>query len=199
MTVVPPATRDRLARVITEAATPWVWCVALPYAIGLGGEWSLSAGLAWATLIAVGAAVVPMALILRGIRAGRVQSGHHVTSRAERYIPLVGAITSVGIVIGMLAMFSAPAPMIGVAAVMLATVIIALAITHWWKISMHTAVASGSVVVLTAFYGIAAVLLWVVVATIAWSRVQIDHHSTGQVVAGVALGAATGTLFSLIA
>ena len=199
MTVVPAAARDRLARVITEVAAPWVWCVGLPYAVGIGGKWSLLSGLAWATLIAVGAAVVPMALILRGIRAGRVQSGHHVTSRAERYVPLVGAIASVGAVIGVLAMFSAPRPMIGVAAVMLATVITALAITHWWKISMHTAVASGSVVVLTAFYGIGAAALWAVVAAIAWSRVRIDHHTTGQVIAGIALGTATGLLFDVVA
>jgi membrane-associated phospholipid phosphatase len=195
---IAPARTQSIARLITEIAAPWVWCVSLPYAVGLGGTWSLWTGLGWATLIMIGGAVVPMGLILRGMRKGTVQSGHHLTSRIERYVPLIGALISMGIVVAALIIGDAPPPMVGVAAVMLSTVIVCLAITHWWKISMHTAVGTGATVVLMIFYGWRLGLLWIVVAAVAWSRVQLRHHTPTQVVAGIAVGTGTGALFALL-
>jgi membrane-associated phospholipid phosphatase len=121
-----------------------------------------------------------------------------VTTRIERYVPLVGALISMGIVVAALIIGDSPAPMLGVAAVMLSTVIVCLAITHWWKISMHTAVGTGATVVLILFYGWHLGVLSIVVAAVAWSRVQLRHHTPTQVAAGIAAGTGTGALFALL-
>jgi membrane-associated phospholipid phosphatase len=71
-------------------------------------------------------------------------------------------------------------------------------ITHWWKISVHTAVAAGTVVVLSLVFGPWLLFLWAVVALIAWSRVELRDHTVGQVLGGMPFGAfVAGLVFSL--
>ncbi|MEO3855696.1 phosphatase PAP2 family protein [Acrocarpospora sp. B8E8] len=74
-------------------------------------------------------------------------------------------------------------------------------ITFWWKISFHTAVAAGSVVMLAwllppaPVYAVGAALVMV----IAWSRVTLGDHTPAQTAAGVlAGGAATWTILGAL-
>jgi hypothetical protein len=73
-------------------------------------------------------------------------------------------------------------------------------ITHWWKISVHTAVAARAVVVVVVslVFGPWLLFLWTVVALIAWSRVELRDHTTGQVLGGIPVGAVVaGLIFTL--
>jgi membrane-associated phospholipid phosphatase len=45
--------------------------------------------------------------------------------------------------------------------------------------------------VLTILFGPAGVVAWPAVALVGWSRVRLRDHTTAQVVAGAAVGAAT--------
>lgn len=190
---------SRVARLLTEIAAPWVWCVALPYAVAFSSDIDFWPAVGWGTLVAFGAAAVPMGVIMRGIRRGSVQSGHHITTRTERYVPLLAALTSVTAVLSILAAADGPPTIVAVTVVMLATVVVALAITRVWKVSMHAAVAAGSVVVLGFLHGPPAALLWIPVAAVCWSRVKLRDHTTAQVIAGTAVGICTSLLFDLIA
>ena len=72
-------------------------------------------------------------------------------------------------------------------------------ITLWWKISVHAAIAAGAATVLTLVFGTALLAAWPLVAVIAWSRVQVGDHTTGQILAGIALGVVVNaTVFSLL-
>ncbi|MCZ9345061.1 phosphatase PAP2 family protein [Streptomyces sp. TRM76130] len=59
---------------------------------------------------------------------------------------------------------------------------------NWWKVSVHTAVASGVAVVITVAYGWWAALLFLGVATVGWSRVSLRDHTTAQVIVGAIVG-----------
>jgi len=68
---------------------------------------------------------------------------------------------------------------------MLAGLIVSLAVTIFWKVSIHTVVVAGAVVVLAFVFGPTAPA----VALIAWSRVELGDHRPAQVVVGGAFGA----------
>jgi membrane-associated phospholipid phosphatase len=72
---------------------------------------------------------------------------------------------------------------------MLLSVTVLTAITTVWKISIHCAVASGSVTILALFYGPWLLAAYTLVALTGWSRVVLKDHTTAQVVAGSVLGA----------
>ena len=72
---------------------------------------------------------------------------------------------------------------------MLASVALLAAITTVWKISIHCAVASGSVVILALSFGPLVWPAYALVVLLAWSRVTLRDHTVAQVVAGAVLGA----------
>jgi len=72
-------------------------------------------------------------------------------------------------------------------------------ITLWWKISVHAAIAAGAATVLLLVFGLALLVVWLLVALIAWSRVQVGDHTPAQVLAGIALGiVVNATIFPLL-
>jgi membrane-associated phospholipid phosphatase len=72
-------------------------------------------------------------------------------------------------------------------------------ITLWWKISVHAAIAAGAATVLLLVFGLALLVVWPLVALIAWSRVQVGDHTPAQVLAGIALGIViNATIFPLL-
>ncbi|MEQ0564709.1 hypothetical protein ABJI51_37015 [Amycolatopsis sp. NEAU-NG30] len=184
----------RFARLATEILAPWVWVLTLPLAVA----WSATGhrpipALSWGLLISVTGSLLPMALIVRGAKRGR-WDGHHVTDRAGRRVPLLFAGLSLGVGFAVLLVGGAPPALIALAASMLASLVVAVAITFGakFKISLHAAVASAAVVVLTLTYGPWLLLLAVLVAWVAWSRVALRDHTTPEVLAGLLMGVVVG-------
>jgi membrane-associated phospholipid phosphatase len=77
---------------------------------------------------------------------------------------------------------------------MLGSVALLALITTAWKISIHCAVAAGSVTILALIYGPWLYLGYALVALTAWSRVELGDHTRAQVVAGWVLGAAAAVV-----
>jgi membrane-associated phospholipid phosphatase len=57
-----------------------------------------------------------------------------------------------------------------------------------WKISIHCAVASGSVTILALLFGPWLIPAYLLVALTGWSRVTLKDHSAAQVIGGALLG-----------
>ena len=72
---------------------------------------------------------------------------------------------------------------------MVAGVAVALLISTFWKISIHTSVTAGSATILALVFGPAALVLGSLVAAVAWARVRLRAHSVSQVIVGAAVGA----------
>jgi membrane-associated phospholipid phosphatase len=152
----------------------------------------------WGGIAAVFASVLPYALILRGVRRGRL-TDRNISLRKQRVRFGVVAITSILLGLVLLAAFDAPAEMVALLASIAVGVACGWVITLWWKISVHAAIAAGAATVLLLVFGPALLAVWPLVALIAWSRVEVGDHTTAQVLAGVALGVVVNaTVFSLL-
>jgi membrane-associated phospholipid phosphatase len=179
------------AQLITYLLEPKNWLIAT--VIGIGGHVDGLAGIGWGLLAACFTAVLPTLFISYGIRRGRWDD-RNVGARRPRLIVLAFITTSVAAGLILLVVLGAPALLTGYLAFMLASVAVLAIITTVWKISIHCAVASGSVAILAFTYGPLVLPAYLLVALLGWSRVALGDHTTAQVVAGTALGAAAAAL-----
>jgi membrane-associated phospholipid phosphatase len=190
--------RLRLARLVGELLSPPPIIVILALVVAWDSSPTPASAVLWGGVAAVFASVLPYAIILRGVRRGRL-SDRNISLRQDRIRFGVVAITSILIGLALLAAFDAPAEMVALLASIAVGVVCGWVITLWWKISVHAAIAAGAATVLTLVFGTALLAAWALVALIAWSRVQVGDHTPTQVLAGVALGVViNATIFPLL-
>jgi hypothetical protein len=193
MTTTPAARtmRARLARVLTDGLHPKTWIVLVSLAIG----WHAGhlTGLVWAAVGIVFAAVIPVALITRGVREGRY-SDHNIGVRSQRIVIMILIIASVTTALTAMTGFGAPRAMPALMAAMIVTLLGLLAVTTRWKISVHTAVSSGAIAMLALTYGPALLSVYALAAAVGWSRVELRDHTRAQVLAGTVLGGAASAI-----
>lgn len=187
----PHTARDTTARVLTEVLAPWVIVVLLPLAVAWKATHALGPTVLWGLLVALTSSVLPMAVIVWGARSGRWE-GHHVRNREGRLVPFLALIGSSAIGLVLLLVGGAPWLVVALDISMITSLLVTGAVTARWKISMHTAVAAGAVVVLAVTYNPACWALAALVAAIGWSRVHVNDHTTAQVVGGALTGALIG-------
>jgi membrane-associated phospholipid phosphatase len=179
------------ARRCTYWLEPKNWLIVTVVLIGWHADGL--AGVGWGLLAALFAAVLPTLFISHGIRHGR-WSDRNVGARRPRLIVLGFITASVAAGLILLAVLGAPRMLTGYLAFMLASVAVLALVTTVWKISIHCAVASGSVAILALMYGPLVLSGYVLVAVLGWSRVALADHTVAQVVAGSVLGAAAAVL-----
>ncbi|WP_182358695.1 phosphatase PAP2 family protein [Tomitella gaofuii] len=175
----------RWAKAVTDVGAPWVLNAVLPvwFGVVLGAPW-------WGVFVAVTAGVLPICMIVAMMVRRRV-ADVHVTDRSERTAVLGGIIALVlaGVVIEALASAPAWALVVGTAGLATILAVGAVTVAGRWKVSVHTAVAGGWVVLAAALVTPWALLAAPSVAVIGWSRVALGDHTKLQVIAGAVLGA----------
>ena len=179
-------TRRSAAEWVTYLLEPKNWIIATVIAVGWHADGV--AGLGWGLLAAFFAAILPTLFITRGIRRGRWDD-RNVGDRRARLVVLSFITASVATGLILLVALGAPPQLTGYFGCMLVSIAVLAAITTVWKISIHCAVASGSVTILALFYGPWLLAAYTLVALTGWSRVVLKDHTTAQVVAGSVLGA----------
>jgi hypothetical protein len=189
--------RQAWARRCTYWLEPKNWLIVTVVAIGWHADGR--AGIGWGLLAALFTAVLPTVFISRGVRHGR-WSDRNVGARRPRLLVLAFITASVAAGLILLLVLGAPPLLTGYLAFMLASVAVLAAITTVWKISIHCAVASGSVMILALTYGPLVLCGYVLVGLLGWARVAVRDHSVAQVVAGSVLGAVAAALaYALLA
>jgi membrane-associated phospholipid phosphatase len=186
---------DREDRLSDRSPAEWIsyllepknWIIATTLAIGWHADGA--AGLGWGAVAALFAGVLPMVFISRGVRRGRWDD-RYVGAKRPRLIVLAFILASVAAGLALLIGLGAPRELSGYIGCMLASVAVLAAITTVWKISIHCAVAGGSVTILTLLFGPWLVPAYLLVVLTGWSRVVLKDHTTAQVIAGSLLGAA---------
>lgn len=185
----PPVSRgrSRLARVITEVCAPSPLAAVVLVIVAWRRTATRGDALKWATLGILFAPVTPLLYLLRQMRRGAV-TDHHVRRREQRAGIILFTLACGLVAFVVLSGLGAPREVIGLVCAGAAGLIVALAITRFWKISIHTGVAAGVVVVLVELFGAWLLLLAPLVALIGWARVAVRDHTLGQVVAGAVIG-----------
>jgi len=180
-----------LAGRVTYLLEPKNWLIVTVVAVGAHADGLAGAG--WGLLAAFFAAVLPTAFISYGIRHGRWED-RNVGARRPRLVVLAFITASVAAGLILLAVLGAPALLTGYLGFMLASVAALAAITAVWKISIHCAVAAGSVTILALLYGPPALAGFLLAGLLGWSRVAVRDHTVPQVIGGTVLGAAAAAL-----
>ena len=183
--------RRSVAERVTYLLEPKNWLIVT--VIMIGGHADGLAGAGWGLLAALFTAVLPTVFISYGIRRGRWED-RNVGARRPRLMVLAFITASVGTGLILLVVLGAPALLTGYLAFMLVSVAVLAAITTVWKISIHCAVASGSVTILALIYGPLVLGGYLLVVLLGWSRVAVRDHTRWQVVGGAVLGAAAAAL-----
>jgi len=183
--------RQAWAQRCTHWLEPKNWLIVTVVAIGWHADGR--AGLGWGLLAALFTAVLPTLFITYGVRRGR-WSDRTVGARRPRLVVLAFITASVATGLILLLVLGAPRLLTGYLAFMLASVAVLAAITTVWKISIHCAVASGSVAILALSFGPLVLPAYALVALLGWSRVALSDHTVAQAVAGAVLGAGAAVL-----
>jgi len=190
--------RRRHARLITEVLAPAPLAVVLLTFVAWHSAKSASTAILSAVIAVLFGSVLPFLYIIRGVRRGR-WANHHVPERELRSPPLLVGLASVVICLGLLTWLGAGRQLLALVGAMIAGLTVSLAITQFWKMSIHAAVGAGTVVILMLVYGPWAAVAWPLAGAIAWSRVVLGDHTLAQVVVGCGIGAAVaGLAFSLL-
>jgi membrane-associated phospholipid phosphatase len=179
-----------LARAVTELLAPANLAVAQLLLVG----WHSSpgpAGLGWGLLAATFCGLLPYGIVIAGVR--RRWTDRHLRARQQRPVPFLAAIASVLAGLAMLLALDAPRQLVALVVAMLTGLAATLLVTLWWKLSVHSAAASGTVAILALTFGPALALTVPTVALVAWSRVRLGDHTPAQTLAGAALGGLVAT------
>jgi hypothetical protein len=107
--------------------------------------------------------------------------------------PVSGAIASFLAGLALLVALGAPQPLIALVVAMLTCLAATMFVTLWWKVSLHTAAASGTVAILVLTFGPLLILALPVIALVVWSRIRLGDHTLAQTLCGAALGGLVAT------
>ena len=180
-------TRRRIARLVTEVMSPVVLIVFVTLIVAVHSAGALR-GLALGLVAIFFAGVLPYGLVLIGVRRGRI-TDHHVSRREQRPRMMAIALASVAVGLLVLRWLDAPRAVFALMAAMVAGLVVALAVTSFWKISIHAAAAAGTVASLAILVNPWWLILTPLVVLTGWARVEIRDHTPVQVSVGAIVGA----------
>ena len=185
------AGRTSLARAVTEILAPPNLAVAQLLLVSWYSAPGL-AGLAWGVLTATFCGLIPYGIVIAGVHRRR-WTDRHVRVRQQRPVPFLAAIASFLAGLALLVALGAPRQVVALVIAMLTCLAATLVVTLWWKLSLHTAAASGTVAILVLTFGPPLLLALPAIALVAWSRIRLGDHTPTQTLAGAVLGGLVAT------
>jgi len=187
--------KEKVARLLTDVFAPANLVIVLLLLVGWHAA-SGFAGLGWGLFAALFCGIIPLGIVLLGVKRGGL-TDKHIRIRKQRVVPM--AVSMVSVVTGIVLLYVLHAPK-GIAALvvaMLVGLVSTLGVTVGWQISIHNAVAGGTMILILAF-GPAAIPAALIPAAIGWSRLVLKAHTLAQVIAGTALGGISALVFTLL-
>ena len=141
------------------------------------------------SLISVAASILPVfGVIIYLVRSQKLES-IFINVRKQRTKIYLLAVVCAGVGYVILYYLEAPKELIATFAAGFSAVVVFMCVNFLWKISLHTAFVTASVTVLIILYGSITAVTVVLVPLIAWSRIELKHHSLAQVITGALLAA----------
>jgi len=175
--------RKQIANLTSSIFSPFLVALVLIILVSFESMTSISQAIYW-SLIMIALSVLPIYLVtVYLVRGGKIDSiSISIQQNRTKIYILVITLGGVGLII--LLYLNAPVILLALFATGLITSIIFMCINFWWKISIHTAFIMASVAVLVILCGFEATALSVLIPLVAWSRIELEHHSVWQVVSG---------------
>lgn len=189
--------RVRVARLVTELLSPMYLVPGLLLLLAWRFSETAWDALRWGALAAGLTTLLPVAYLRQQMRSGKV-SDHNVRVREQRPLFLFVSIVCILLALIIVTAGGAPQELRALVAAQATGLIVFTIVTFIWKISFHTGVAAGTVVILVLAFGMRLLMLAPIIMLSAWARVTLRDHTPAQVMAGAMLGAlVAGTVFHL--
>ncbi len=180
--------RERIASLTSNILNPFLVSLVLILLLSFKSTSSAVDAVKW-SLISIAVSILPVFLvIIYLVRKQKLESPFiNVRKQRTKIYLLAGVCAGVGCII--FSYLEAPKELIATFVAGLSAVVVFMCVNLLWKISLHTAFVTASVTVLIILYGSMAAVAVVLVPLIAWSRIELKHHSPAQVAAGALLAA----------
>jgi membrane-associated phospholipid phosphatase len=187
-----------LATAVTEVLAPAHLSIALGLTVAVHSTDDTIHGIGWGALAVVFTGLIPYAFVLLGVRRGKWAT-HHIPDRHQRPAALLFGLGSVLVGLAALVLLSAPGQLLALVVAQLVGLLVALTISLVWKISIHTAVAFGTVIILALVLGPWSTVALVLAVAVGWSRLELRAHTLAQVIGGAAVGTfVAGSVFTAL-
>lgn len=190
--------RRVLAAVVTEISAPAPMTALAIAIVAWHSAPTPAAAIGWALLGGAFAPLLPLAHLLRQVRAGRV-SDHHVAVREQRPRILAIALLSVAIGLFLLSALGAPRPLLALLIAGASAIAAALVVSLRWKMSVHMVAVGGILTVCVILFGPVLLVFLPLIPLVGWARIELAAHTPAQVAVGALLGATvSGGVFTLV-
>ena len=180
--------RERIANLTSNILNPFLVSLVLILLLSFKSTSSTLDAVKW-SLVSMAISILPvLSVIIYLLRKQRLESPFLITRKQRTKIYLVaGVCAGIGCII--FHYLGAPLTLRAAFVAGFSAVVVFMCVNLLWKISLHTAFVTASVTVLIILYGSIAAVTVVLVPLIAWSRIELKHHSPAQVAAGAFLAA----------
>ena len=175
------------ARILSEVFAPAPVVTALLVVAAVATAPTRADAVRNTAIAAVFGALVPLGFVLYQVHRRRL-TDHHVSVRRQRPVVFGVALGSVLAGTGLLLWLGAPRALLGVIAAGIIGIAVCGLITTVWKVSVHAATVTGSVVLLGYLLGPVALVLLAVVPAVGWARVAVGGHTPAEAAGGAVIG-----------
>ena len=179
----------RAARIFSNVVSPPTMFAALGLALALN-ERPFWPGFGWAWVYGLLISGAPIVVVLFLLYTKRIEELHMSNTR-ERMVPYVSAVFFAVVAYLVLRFMGGPAGLICLAIFNIIELSMLTVITTVWLISLHSAGITATVLITGLVFGwVWAILLFPLLILVCWARLFLKRHTSAQIFAGVALGAA---------
>ena len=180
--------KKRAARLTSNIANPFSISLLMIILLSFTSTSSTFDAFKW-ILISIALSILPVFAIIVYLVHNHRLEGIFIRAREQRN--KIYLLASACAVVSCVVLYFLGAPRVLVASFVtaLSAIIIFMCINLWWKISVHTAFVTASVTILIVLYGSLGAVTAALLLPIAWSRIELEHHSPAQVAAGALLAA----------
>jgi membrane-associated phospholipid phosphatase len=180
--------KERLARLISDILNPFLVSIIVLLLFAFKATDTITDAFKWAAISLV-LSVLPIFIVIISMVRRKKLDGLFVNPREQRHgiYLLASALGALGC--GLLWYLDAPRLLSVTFTAGLAAIIVFMIINYFWKISLHTAFTTASVVVVIMVYGAVAAWTVIMIPPVAWARIQLKQHSLAQVITGGAVAA----------
>ena len=180
--------RERIANLTSNILNPFLVSLVLILLLSFKSTSSALDAVKW-LLVSIAISILPVfSIIIYLVRKQRLESSFINVRKQRTKIYLVAGVCA-GISSIIFPYLGAPLTLRAAFVAGFSAIVVFMCVNLLWKISLHTALVTASVTVLIILYGSITAVTVVLVPLIAWSRIELKHHSLAQVAAGAFLAA----------
>lgn len=178
--------KSKLALLISVVFSPFL--VIAVFSVFVIYYYSLSVVqfISWSAALGFFVILMPLGYIQFLIRRGKITDSH-LGLRDQRILPFVMALLGCVLLLVFYRIAGAPKELISMVISLIANGAIFLAITRYWKISMHASSFASSVMIISLLVDLRLFWLNILLAPIFWARLYRQKHNFWQLLIGAVL------------